>query len=82
MHQSFSKEYSNGDFDWRVPKNWKISSSPLSRKSGENSPALWTNLEIFLGEPLLGEFVENVCHYCFKKSTCKPKIGSLYSNHE
>ena len=29
-------------------------------KSGENFPALWTNSEIFHGEPLLGEFIENV----------------------
>ena len=28
--------------------------------SGKNSPALRTNLEIFQGEPLHGEFVENV----------------------
>ena len=29
-------------------------------KSGENSLALRANLEIFRGEPLLEEFVENV----------------------
>ena len=30
-------------------------------KSGKNSPALQTNSEIFQGEPLRIEFVENVC---------------------
>ena len=29
-------------------------------KSGKNSPALRTNSEIFQGEPLRGEFIENV----------------------
>ena len=34
-------------------------------KKGKNSPALRTNSEIFQGEPLRGEFVENVCQTLF-----------------
>ena len=42
-------------------KIWKNLPPPSLEKSGENSPALRTNSEIFQGEPLLREFVENVC---------------------
>ena len=50
-------ESSIGEF----PKIGKFPTLHSPDKSGKNSPALQTNSEIFLGEPLRGEFAENVC---------------------
>ena len=50
-------ESSIGEF----PKIGKFPTLHSPDKSGKKSPALQTNLEIFQGEPLRGEFVENVC---------------------
>ena len=49
-------ESSIGEF----PKIGKFPTLRSPDKSGKKSPALQTNLEIFQGEPLHGEFVENV----------------------
>ena len=49
-------ESSIGEF----PKIGKFPTLRSPDKSGKNSPALQINSEIFQGEPLRGEFVENV----------------------
>ena len=49
-------ESSIGEF----PKIGKFPTLRSPDKSGKNSPALRTNSEIFQGEPLRREFVENV----------------------
>ena len=52
-------ESSIGEF----PKIGKFPTLRSPDKSRKNSPALQTNSEIFQGEPLRGEFVENVCSW-------------------
>ena len=54
---NFKMESSIGEF----PNIGKFPTLRSPDKSGKNSPALRTNSEIFQGEPLRGEFVENVC---------------------
>ena len=54
-------ESSIGEF----PKIGKFPTLCSPDKSGKKSPALQTNLEIFQGEPLRGEFVESVCIMLF-----------------
>ena len=49
-------ESSIGEF----PKIGKFPTLCSPDKSRKNFPALWTNSEIFQGESLCGEFVENV----------------------
>ena len=44
------------------PKIGKFPTLHSPDKNGKNSPALRTNSEIFQGEPLRGEFVNNVCN--------------------
>ena len=53
---NFKMESSIGEF----PNIGKFPTLHSPDKSGKNSPALQTNSEIFQGEPLRGEFVENV----------------------
>ena len=54
---NFKMESSIGEF----PNIGKFLTLRSPDKSGKNSPALQTNSEIFQGEPLRGELVENVC---------------------
>ena len=53
---NFKMESSIGEF----PNIGKFPTLHSPDKSGKNSPALQTNSEIFQGEPLRGEFIENV----------------------